>query len=62
MKKGLRRLYTCLHKTDRRRTAVHLELVPSNLSTEVVGWRKCTTLQPLPPEETECTIAICIKP
>lgn len=47
MKKGFRRLYTSLHRTDRKRSARHRELADSQLMPEIIGWRKCTTIKPL---------------
>lgn len=46
-KRGFRRLYASLHRTDRKRSARHIELAPSQLMSEIPGWRRCTTIKPL---------------
>jgi hypothetical protein len=47
MNKGFRRLYSSLHRTDRKRSARQHELAPSQLMSEIPGWRKCTTIKPM---------------
>lgn len=49
MKKGFRRLYTSLHKTDRKRSARLHEAGEPVMGTPIPNWWKCTTLKPLEP-------------
>lgn len=51
MKHGLRRLYTGIHKTSRKRSERIAAIGFDPLSVEVPGWRKCTTLVPDPTYE-----------
>jgi hypothetical protein len=53
MRRGFRRLYAKLHQTDRKRSARHIQLAPGQLMSEIPGWRKCTTIKPLEPDDAE---------
>lgn len=46
-KRGMRRLYHGLHKTARKRSNRFGDLFTGDHSTEIPGWRNCTTIQPL---------------
>lgn len=47
MKKGFRRLYASLHKTDRKRAGRHDALATPSPSKPIPNWWRCTTIQPL---------------
>ncbi len=49
MKKGFRRLYASLHKTDRKRAGRHDALATPTPSKPIPNWWKCTTIKPLEP-------------
>lgn len=41
-------MYQGIHKTARKRSGRFMALHPMPLTEEVPGWRKCTTIKPLP--------------
>lgn len=41
-------MYQGIHKTARKRASRFMDLYPADHTVEIPGWRKCTTLKPLP--------------